>query len=395
MRSDLLGLLAIAAMAIAIFSSGQGLCAEDSVPPRKAETIKDCHDEGDKLKRADCYDRVTERRVAEPIEAKTDAPPPESSTTTESNSGGRMTGYLAQRWGYDREPKETRFDLRLYENNYLIARSSSSPNSSPYKPGPDGTPEYGTVPIDLEHPELKFQLSLKARVLDFSLKPDGAKEEIKDAIGLWLAYSQQSQWQAFNNTQSSPFRESNYQPEAIVSIHPQLFGEDRADFDWHWRVFNVGFGHQSNGQDSPLSRSWNYLFAQLGFEHDRPDSQWAFVVRPWYRIPESRTTDDNRDLIDYYGYGDIRATYHGCKVTASLTLRGNPRTGKGAAQLDASFPFWPFSEDPLYPLQWYVQVFTGYGESLIDYNWRQTTAGIGVRVNDRPPAPPGCSRKSG
>jgi phospholipase A1 len=30
-----------------------------------------------------------------------------------------------------------------------------------------------------------------------------------------------------------------------------------------------------------------------------------------------------------------------------------------------------------------VQVFSGYGESMIDYDWNQTTFGVGVAMNDR------------
>jgi phospholipase A1 len=29
-----------------------------------------------------------------------------------------------------------------------------------------------------------------------------------------------------------------------------------------------------------------------------------------------------------------------------------------------------------------VKLFSGYGETLIDYNWRQTTIGAGVTLND-------------
>ena len=56
--------------------------------------------------------------------------------------------------------------------------------------------------------------------------------------------------------------------------------------------------------------------------------------------------------------------------------RGNLSTGKGAAQFA-----WT-SRPVLGPLRVYVQLFSGYGESLIDYNWNQTTVGLGVTLND-------------
>ena len=51
-------------------------------------------------------------------------------------------------------------------------------------------------------------------------------------------------------------------------------------------------------------------------------------------------------------------------------------TGKGAVQLAWTSP--PF----LGPLRGYVQFFSGYGESLIDYNWKQTTIGAGIALSD-------------
>jgi phospholipase A1 len=156
-------------------------------------------------------------------------------------------------------------------------------------------------------------------------------------------------------------------PELFVSYRPGLeFG------GFHWRLLNVGFNHQSNGRAEPLSRSWNRLFAEFGIER----GNFALLAKAWYRIPESADKDDNPDITDYYGYAGLNAIYKWRDHSFSLMARGNISTGKGAAQFTWTSPRF------LGPLRGYVQAFTGYGESLIDYNWNQSTIGFGIALND-------------
>ncbi len=76
------------------------------------------------------------------------------------------------------------------------------------------------------------------------------------------------------------------------------------------------------------------------------------------------------------GWGDLTAIYQWRGHTFTLMGRGNPSTDKGAARLTWSSP--PLAG----PIRAYAEAFTGYGESLIDYNWRQNTFGIGFALND-------------
>ena len=79
----------------------------------------------------------------------------------------------------------------------------------------------------------------------------------------YLAYTQKSFWQWINSDQSSPFRETNYNPEVFYRWIPtaHLFN--------HWAL-DAGFEHESNGKGytppdaagrpTSLSRSWNRLY---------------------------------------------------------------------------------------------------------------------------------------
>ncbi len=202
--------------------------------------------------------------------------------------------------------------------------------------------------------ESKFQLSFKVKAVEGLFK---------DRADLWFAYTQQSSWQVYNDPLSRPFRETNFEPEMML-VFPtrfRLLGLEA-------RLINVGLVHQSNGQSEPLSRSWNRIYLQLGFERGR----FALLVRPWYRFSEPVDEDDNRDIDDFLGYGDIQAIFKSEAHTLSLLLRNNLSSpNRGSVQIDWTLP------RPR-RLRGYVQFFTGYGESMVDYNHRQTTIGVGL-----------------
>jgi phospholipase A1 len=182
-------------------------------------------------------------------------------------------------------------------------------------------------------------------------------------VDLWFGYTQQSFWQAANRETSSFFRASNYQPElmAIVPVDWKLLGM-RA------RFVNFGISHESNGQISTVSRSWNRAYVQLGLERDN----FALLARTWKRIHTS-SKDDNPDIIDYMGKGDLEGVYRWNGHELSLLTRYNFDTGHGAARLGWTFPLAS-------NLKGYVQLFSGYGQSLIDYNNYQRSAGLGVLI---------------
>ena len=314
-----------------------------------------CTTIADDRTRLACYDAAFRAPAAAPAasdEARASAPTPPSASEV-----ARERSIIGERWARYDPAAGYPFLARLHEANYVIFRHADGVNQAPTSPT-----HPTSEPADIQRNELKFQLSAKARFFETGDRFYSA----------WLGYTQQSNWQAFNGAQSRPFRETDYQPELMLVAQP----DKPLGAGFQWQLFNLGLVHQSNGRSDPLSRSWNRVYAQFGIEHDDvAGGKLAILARPWVRLHEPADKDDNPDITDYLGYGDLSVVWRGDHQTLTFTGRINPRTGKGAAKLEWSTP-------AIGAFRFYVQAFTGYGESLIDYNFRQTTIGAGFALND-------------
>ena len=251
-----------------------------------------------------------------------------------------------------------------YRQNYVMFTQTSRPDDAPQSGNPANSVPYT---YGLQHTEVKFAFSMKAMVVSSSI--------LQHHNSIWFAYSQQSYWQALDAAHSRPFIESDYQPELVFS---HRFGDALADRRGLQPLFvNLTLVHQSNGQSDPRSRSWNRITGQLALV-DRlgDDHSLALLVRPWYRIREPVASDNNPDIGHYLGHGDVEAIYWNGDNTLSLLARIR------SVQLDFSTPLLFLNEGKpkKNSLQFHVQVFTGYGESLIDYRQHHTSFGLGVSV---------------
>jgi phospholipase A1/A2 len=280
-------------------------------------------------------------------------------TPAEPNSEvARPLSLLDSRWELSPESKLGTFNIRGYQPVYVLpVFATSDQNKQPHSPNPDNTVAHSE---QLDNAEMKFQLSLKTKVW---------QGVFGDAGDVWIGYTQSSRWQVYNTKQSRPFRETNYEPEAML-----VFNTDYHLLGWDGRLLGVGFDHQSNGRGNPQSRGWNRVIANIGFERDG----WTVTIRPWWRIPEARSTDDNPDISDYVGRGEIQVVHEWHGQEFGMMLRDSFRGGSrqhGAAKFSWSFPIAG-------NLRGYAEVFKGYGESLIDYNHNATYAGVGISLLD-------------
>ena len=210
--------------------------------------------DGERLK---CYDQLAGRNSRK-MEGVTESK--ESESTEKTPKEKEEESYFSRLWDLDRETRGGKFAIRPHRSNYILPLTYNfSPNAAAVQ---EDDPDK-----DVKRTEVKFQLSVKVKLLEDILNKD---------MDLWFAYTQQSFWQLYNFDDSSPFRETDYEPELLLNF--------RTRFDilgLTGRFIQVGMNHQSNGQSEPLSRSWNRIVGNVGLERKQ------FFSSPERMVPHS------------------------------------------------------------------------------------------------------------
>ncbi|MBE0505799.1 MAG: phospholipase A [Marinospirillum sp.] len=262
------------------------------------------------------------------------------------------TTELDERLNQERVIQSLPFGFTPHERNYILPVSYSSyPNRTSF--------EAIDSEASMQPLEIKFQLSMKIPVMTDLFNDKGT---------LFFAYTQTSWWQAYNNEASKPFRETNYKPELFLTL------ENDIRFLGFTNSYNrIGYAHQSNGRNLPLSRSWNYLYVSSALSK----GNWMLELTPRVRIPGMGGEDNNPDLEKYIGYVDLSLAYANNDFEYILSAKGSfEDDGHGGLQLDWSFPIKG-------KMRGLVQVYAGYGESLIDYNHENYRFSLGLQFTNQ------------
>lgn len=256
---------------------------------------------------------------------------------------------IAARQAQESITQNSRFSLTAHKPNYFLPGTHNG--SADYSIYGDGDPF-------LSNTEAKFQLSVKAPVL----------QNLWHNSSLSIAFTQVSYWQLYADDEASaPFRETNYEPEIMwdVPINANVLG---------FNLVSAGlrFNHQSNGQTRPLSRSWNRVIANAVFEK----GPFVFSAETWSRVEKSGSVDDNPDIEDYMGRAQIGLAYKGSRHTIGASIKNNLASkNRSGVEVNWSFPLNK-------TFRGFMQIYSGYGENMIDMKNYNNRIGFGVTLTD-------------
>ena len=238
------------------------------------------------------------------------------------------------------------YNIQAYKPNYFLPISTRL-DYKEYAPTGSGETQHQPNSIETE-----FQVSLKYDIVANMLGVD----EIYT-----VAYTQLSFWQLY--VESAYFRESNYNPEFFMTI-PLHKERDLGAL----KAVRFGIAHQSNGRGGYEERSWNYIYGSAFLQYRSLFCELK-LQKPW------GTLKYNPDLLEYIGHSELTFILPYKKNIFKSTLR-SAFNGRNSVKVSYSYPLFG-SED----LFLYVNGFSGYAESLIDYDNKVSKLGFGLSIS--------------
>lgn len=214
--------------------------------------------------------------------------------------------------------------------------------------------------------EIKFQLSLKYQLVE-DVKTD---INIVNAVSSnwFFGYTQKSFWSIQES--SEPFRESNFSPELFKEYTREDWSQDKA-------LKSIRFGfiqHESTGESGTGSQGWNISYIEPIFKFGK------LSVAPKIWVPalfQSKTdmAPDNPDIFDFYGHGEIKVYYVQTKrLSHSLMYRQGDNSDLYGFRWQTDYSARLLDWTP----KVFIQYWSGYGESLKDYNNKTTGLIVGL-----------------
>ena len=197
---------------------------------------------------------------------------------------------------------------------------------------------------------------------------------------VYFGYSHKAFWQIYDEGNSRPFREHNYNPELFL------------EWDRVWQIDHIRLGiveHESNGEKlrytddaSPVnySRTWNrtYLYARKSVLPILNLGLKLWVVTDSEDPEDGSFVIDNYDIQQFMGSGEFYLELGKSPSFLSVMLRRGWRKETETIQLDGRIPLQILTGGADQRIDFFIQLFSGYGDTLIDYNRKITRISAGV-----------------
>ena len=373
-----------------------GLTSTQVLAQTESETAwRECTAQSEDAARLACFDRWAKAQPATPVIGPA-APAPVAAQSAPQDSGAQASlrapaavtaeiqapsapiggcrdasfSEVSRFWELEEGTDCGTFSFRGYRPLSVMVTTADNINQMPQSDNPVNS---ATTRQPYDKQEMRLQFSVRTKLASGMLTP--ADSKYRDS--LWLGYTQQSSWQLFNSQISRPFRNTDHEPE-IMYVYPTTA---ELPFGWRWRYSGVGLAHQSNGQSDPLSRSWNRYYLMTGFELP---NRVTVDARAWKRMKESADKDNNPHIQDYIGRAELRLGWNVNQnnflgLTARGSLNGH---GKGSGRLEWMRTLGDGWLGGKSNLRLHAMLFTGYGDSLIDYNFKRTSFSLGFSLLD-------------